>query len=159
MASMKIQTRKVKVQDAADLAELLGEIGWFESFKNEPFETVIQQVRLHIEQCLADNSHSIFIAEPRDGKIVGYGSVHWLPYLFLKGLEGYVSELFVRDSARGQGVGRELLRTIETEARARGCARLALINLRNRESYTRQFYVKAGWEERPEAANFIYRIR
>jgi hypothetical protein len=23
----------------------------------------------------------------------------------------------------------------------------------------RQFYVKAGWEERPEAANFLYRIR
>jgi GNAT superfamily N-acetyltransferase len=69
-----------------------------------------------------------------------------------------VSELFVRESARGQGVGRELLRNIETTARARGCARLSLINLRNRESYMRQFYVKAGWEERREAANFIYPI-
>ena len=85
--------------------------------------------------------------------------MHWLPYLFLKGPEGYVSELFVRESARGQGVGGELLRKIETEARARGCARLSLINLRNRESYMRQFYVKAGWEERAEAANFVYRIR
>jgi GNAT superfamily N-acetyltransferase len=156
---MSIQIRQVSAQDARQLAELLREIGWFESFKNDPFEAVSRQVRLHIEQCLADNSHSIFVAEPRDGKIVGYGSVHWLPYLFLKGPEGYVSELFVRESARGQGVGRELLRNIETEARARRCTRLSLINLRNRESYTRQFYVKAGWEERAEAANFIYRIR
>jgi GNAT superfamily N-acetyltransferase len=156
---MSIQIRQVSAQDARQLAELLREIGWFESFKNDPFEAVSRQVRLHIEQCLADNSHSIFVAEPRDGKIVGYGSVHWLPYLFLKGPEGYVSELFVRESARGQGVGRELLRNIETEARARRCTRLSLINLRNRESYTRQFYVKAAWKERAEAANFIYQIR
>jgi GNAT superfamily N-acetyltransferase len=155
---MTVQIRKASAQDAESLAELLKEIGWFESFKNEPFEAVSRQVRLRIEQCLADNSHSIFVAEPRDGTIVGYGSVHWLPYLFLKGPEGYISELFVRESARAQGVGRELLRNIDREARARGCARLSLINLRNRESYMRQFYVKAGWEERSEAANFIYRI-
>jgi GNAT superfamily N-acetyltransferase len=155
---MTVQIREASAQDAQSLAELLREIGWFESFKNGPFEAAIQRVRLHIEQCLTDNSHSIFVAEPQDGAIVGYGSVHWLPYLFLEGPEGLVSELFVRESARGQGVGRELLRRIETEARVRGCARLSLINLRNRESYMRRFYVKAGWEERREAANFIYRI-
>ena len=156
---MTVQIREASAQDAQSLAELLKEIGWFESFKNEPFETAIQRVRLHVEQCLGDNSHSIFVAEPRDGEIVGYGSVHWLPYLFLQGPEGYVSELFVAESVRGHGVGRALLRNIETEARARGCVRLSLINLRNRESYLRQFYVKAGWEERREAANFVYRIK
>jgi GNAT superfamily N-acetyltransferase len=155
---MEIQIRKVSAQDAGQLAELLRDIGWFESLNNEPIETANRRVRLHVEQCLADHSHSLFVAQADDGAIVGYGSVHWLPYLFLQGPEGYVSELFVRESARGQGVGGELLRKIETEARARGCVRLSLINLRNRESYMRQFYVKAGWEERSEAANFIYRI-
>ena len=29
---------------------------------------------------------------------------------------------------------------------------------RDRESYQRQFYVKAGWHERAEAANFIYTL-
>jgi GNAT superfamily N-acetyltransferase len=155
---MKVQIRKASAQDAQSLAELLKDIGWFESFKNEPIEVASRRVRRHIEQCLADESHSLFVAQTPDGAIVGYGSVHWVPYLFLPGPEGYVSELFVRESARGQGLGSDLLRTIETEARARGCARLSLINLRNRESYMRQFYVKAGWEERTEAANFIYRI-
>jgi GNAT superfamily N-acetyltransferase len=155
---MKIRIRKISAQDASQLTELLRDIGWFESFKSEPIEMTIRRVRLHIERCLADDSHSIFVAEEPDGTIVGYGSVHWLPYLFLQGPEGYVSELFVRESARGQGVGRELLQNIEAEARKRGCARLSLINLRSRESYMRQFYVKAGWEERPDAANFIYRI-
>ncbi len=156
---MTVQIREANAQDAGSLAELLKDIGWFESFNNEPLEVTSQRVRVHVEQCCADKSHTIFVAASSDGQIVGYGSVHWLPYLFLQGAEGLVSELFVRESARGQGVGRELLRNIETEARARGCARLSLINLRNRESYMRQFYVKAGWEERPEAANFIYWIR
>jgi GNAT superfamily N-acetyltransferase len=74
------------------------------------------------------------------------------------GPEGYVSELFVREPARGQGVGGQLLDAIESEARARGCTRLSLINLRQRESYRRQFYVKAGWQERGTAANFIYAL-
>jgi GNAT superfamily N-acetyltransferase len=155
---MEIQIRKVSAQDAGQLAELLRDIGWFESFKSEPIEVASRRVRRHLDQCLADESHSLFVAQTPDGAIVGYGSVHWVPYLFLPGPEGYVSELFVRESARGQGLGSELLRTIETEAKTRGCARLSLINLRNRESYMRQFYVKAGWEERTEAANFIYRI-
>jgi len=51
-----------------------------------------------------------------------------------------------------------LLRVIETDARARGCQRLSLINLRNRESYQRQFYLKAGWRERGDAANFLFEI-
>jgi GNAT superfamily N-acetyltransferase len=155
---MRIQIRKLTGQDAPQIAELLRDIGWFETFNAESLTAASRRVRSRIEQCLADNSHSAFAAQSPDGKIVGYGSVHWLPYLFLQGPEGYVSELFVRQSARGQGIGRELLKTIETEANARGCVRLSLINLRNRESYLRQFYVKAGWEERPEAANFIYRI-
>jgi GNAT superfamily N-acetyltransferase len=98
------------------------------------------------------------VACSSDGKIAGYTSVHWLPYLFMNGPEGYVSELFVRSSGRGQGIGKQLLQAVEAEARARGCSRLSLINLRDRESYLRKFYNKAGWEERSEAANFLFRI-
>jgi GNAT superfamily N-acetyltransferase len=154
-----MRVRRVSAQDALQLAELLREIGWFESLSNEPLEETSRRVGAQLAQCLADDSHSVFVAESPDGEIVGYGSVHWLPYLFLPGPEGYVSELFVRESARGQGVGKQLLHAIEMEARVRGCVRLSLINLRHRESYQRQFYVKAGWEERREAANFIYLIR
>ena len=155
---MAIKIRTATPGDASQLAVLLKEIGWFELFKSEPLEGTSQRVKSHIEQCLADNSHSLFVAEAAERSIVGYGSAHWLPYLFMRGPEGFVSELFVRESARGQGVGKQLLEAIETEARARGCVRLSLINLRSRESYQRQFYIKAGWEERDEAANFIYRI-
>jgi GNAT superfamily N-acetyltransferase len=155
---MAIKIRKATPEDAPELSVLLKESGWFDLFKTEPLERAGPRVRSGIEQCLADNSHCLLVAETPEGPIIGYGSIHWLPYLFMRGPEGFVSELFVRESARGQGVGKQLLEAIETEARARGCVRLSLINLRSRESYQRQFYIKAGWEERGEAANFIYRL-
>lgn len=58
-----MQIRKVHPQDAQPLAVLLKEIGQFELLKNEPLEAASQRVKSHIEQCLADNSHTIFVAE------------------------------------------------------------------------------------------------
>jgi len=151
-----LRFRKVTIRDAEQLAALLKDIGWFDTFKSDAAKESIERVRGQLARSLADDSHSVHVAEADDGKIVGYVAVHWIPYLFMSGLERYVSELFVREAARGQNVGRRLLNLVQTEARRRGCARLSLINLRNRESYQRQFYVKAGWKERSEAANFVY---
>lgn len=155
---MDFAIRKATVYDAYQLALLLQGIGWFEAFNSGNIDASTARVGAPLRQCLADASHSVYLAETPTGEIAGYSSVHWLPYLFMAGPEGYVSELFVSESVRGQGVGQQLLDAIETEARARGCQRLSLINLRNRESYERQFYVKAGWRERGEAANFILSI-
>jgi GNAT superfamily N-acetyltransferase len=153
-----MRLRKATIEDAEALASLLTEIGWFEVFRNESLEESSRRVRAELELCLADDSHLVCVAQSEEGKIIGYVSVHWLPYLFMRGPEAYVSELFVRDGARGHGVGGLLLQAVETEARSRGCTRMSLTNLRHRESYKRQFYVKAGWTERSDAANFIYQI-
>jgi len=155
---MEIAIRRAVVEDAPQLAKLLQEIGWFEAFRGRDLQDSVAQVEKRLRQCLADDSRSVHVAEWPHGKIAGYGSVHWLPYLFMAGPEGYVSELFLREDARGQGLGRRLLDIIVAEARARGCSRLSLLNLRSRESYQRQFYTKAGWLERSEAANFVYTI-
>jgi GNAT superfamily N-acetyltransferase len=151
-----LRVRKATIEDAEQLSSLLKEIGWFASFRDHSARESTECVKKQLALGLADDSHSISVAEDDHGKIIGYVSVHWIPYLFMSGREGYVSELFVRETARDQGVGGQLLGGVQAEARRRGCARLSLINLRNRESYLRQFYVKAGWHERGEAANFIY---
>ena len=155
---MEITVRRATVADAAQLTELLRGIESFDAIKRLTFEDAAAQVQKCIQQCLSDDSHLIYVAELSQHNIAGYGSVHWLPYLFMTGPEGYVSELFVRTDARSQGVGHRLLETIEEEARKRGCRRLSLINLRSRESYQRQFYAKIGWQERGEAANFVYNL-
>src|SRR5262244_3403842 len=85
---MRIQIRKLTAQDAPQIAELLKEIGWFETFKGGPIAAASERLRSHIEQCHLDDSHSAFVAESPDGKIVGYGSVHWLPIFSCRDWKG-----------------------------------------------------------------------
>ena len=126
---------KVSIDDAAELASLLKGIGWFAFLGKRPDDEVREHVKGQLARCLADDSHSMYVTESDDGKISGYVSAHWIPFLFMRGPERYISELFVRDGAR-----------------------LSLMNLRHRESYQRQFYIKAGWQECTEAANFVCQL-
>ena len=143
--------------DCAALASLLREIGWFEWVQAASDDDAAAAVRKQLERCTADDSHSVYLAERGDA-LVGYVSVHWLPYLTLEGPEGFLSGLFVAEGERGRGIGTRLIRAVEEEARGRSCVRLQLVNFRQRESYLRGFYRKAGWEERPNAANFVRRL-
>ena len=158
MISFAPQIRAAQPDDAAGIADLLVRLGTFQHhFEGLSTDAIQQRVGKHLDFCLADDSHTVFITVT--DRIVGYAAVHWLPYLFMPGPEGFVSELFVEDAARGQGVGTQLLKNVKQEAQARGCVRLSLINIRDRESYQRGFYAKLDWEERSDAANFIYRLR
>jgi GNAT superfamily N-acetyltransferase len=150
--------RRAELRDASAIADLLQALNHFSALKGMPLEAIRAQVDRNLDRCLADGSHTVYVAEAAYGTIAAYAAVHWLPYLFLPGLEGYVSELFVDEAARGQEVGTQLLEVVKQEAAGRGCSRLSLLNMRQRESYQRSFYAKRGWEERPEAANFVLRL-
>ena len=153
MNIMKI--RAVKNNDFDQLIDLLSEVGWFEDYLSNSRELLEIKFKKHIELSLADDSHSLFVAENMNDKIIGYANVHWLPYLFLRGCEGYISELFIRENFRGMGVGKKLLNLIEEEAAIRECSRLSLLNGKNRESNIRKFYQKQGFIEREQLSNFI----
>jgi GNAT superfamily N-acetyltransferase len=153
-----ILIRKAQAKDAGHIAEILRALGWFAHMNSEPYEATRARIAKHLELYNAEDSPSVYVAENVTGEIVGYVSVHWLLYLLYNGPEGYLSELFVRESARGQGIGTRLLAAVEEEAKTRDCSRRRLLNLRRRESYQRGFYKKRGWEEWPGAANFIYSI-
>ena len=152
---MKITIRHIQLQDAEDITNIIREVGWFEHLKSESAQTTAERVRQHISLCLADESHSSFVAEDGKYKIIGYISVHYLPYFFLRGPEGYISELFISEKVRGKGVGTALMEQAIAEARKRGCSRLSLVNSRTRESYRRKYYEKHGWRERAEVASFV----
>lgn len=157
---MDFHIRPAQASDAPALTGLIMDIGWFQHhFEGLSGQAAQERISHMLNLALADTSHSLYVAEDAAQIIVGYVSAHWLPYLFFSGPEGFVSELFIRQAARGQGVGRQLLEVVKGEAIERGCARLSLINMRQRESYQRGFYSQCGWEERPEAANFVLRLR
>lgn len=143
--------RRASLEDVAGIARVIqetgAELGW-------PRFEAEELVRPHLTRCLAEpGAHSVWVAVDADG-VAGYLALHWMPYLLLPGPSGHVSELFVRPSRRGRGLGAALLEAAEAEARERGAFRLELCNRRDRESYQRGFYAKAGWTEREEMAVF-----
>jgi len=153
---MNLNIRRAQTADAQAIAAILRELDWFAHLASETLETTQMRVSQHLEMCLANDSHSVYVAQTEPSEIMGYVAVHWMPTLFLSGPEGFVSELFIKTSARGLGIGSKLLAAVKAEAETRGCARLSLINIRHRESYKQGFYRKQGWQERETAANFIY---
>lgn len=155
-----VPIRTAQLDDADALTDLILDIGWFQHyFEGASPEEIRDRIAHKLRLALADDSHTIYVAENAAGEIEGYVAVHWLPYLFLPGPEGYISELFIREATRDQGVGRRLLAQVKTAAIARGCSRLSLLNMRPRESYQRGFYTKQGWTERADAANFVLRLK
>lgn len=152
---MNITIRAIRVDDARAVTRIIREVGWFEHLGFETEGATEERVKRHIGLCRADQSHSAYVAEDESGRVVGYASVHYLPYFFLLGPEGYISELFVDRESRGHGTGTALLNAVIEEAKRRGCSRLSLINSRTRESYKRGYYEQRDWKERPEVAAFV----
>lgn len=153
--STEISIRPATAGDVGAISTILRELGWFNHVNKESPADTKARIAQHLELCNSDESHTVFVAENQNGEVIGYIAVHWLPYLILAGSEGYISELFVRESDRGKGVGRKLLEVVNEQAIKRGCTRLMLVNGRNRESYKRGFYQKLGWKERQEVTNFV----
>jgi len=141
--------------DARAIAAIWRELGWVKAMQDKSLPEMEAQIARQLAGCLDQDGHTTLVAEKGPGRLLGYAMVHWSPCLFLPGPEGFVSELFVTDHARGKGVGGLLLKEVERLARQKGCSRLSLLNARHRDSYKRGFYAKQGWRERAEIANFV----
>src|SRR5688500_16877183 len=123
------EIRTVTEADTPALAQFLLDLQYFSALEGVTLAETESRVARNVSACLADQSHSLYAAEC-GGALAGYVSVHWLPCLYMQGPEGFISELFVSESARGRGVGARLLDHVIAEARERGCARLELINMK-----------------------------
>ncbi len=155
--------------DTRTILEILRSTGWFPYLNAEDAEVHLR-VRLQKAQ---KNGSTILVAVQSEvgtegsttsnrgsapegsGKVLGFISTHWNDYLFLRGQEGLISELFVHPDATGQRIGQRLLHAIEEIAGSRGCSRLQLNNGKTWTSYKRRFYAKQGFRERTESANFM----
>lgn len=89
---MTFRIREALLSDAPALAELLRQIGWWPMFEEETQAENLARVAQLLALDLADDSHSVYIAEDMtNGALLGYIAAHWLPYLFLRGAEGFIS--------------------------------------------------------------------
>ncbi len=149
---MKLNIRPAHINDAPMIAELLANIDDYPHWQALGSAALEETARESL--AWANSERLLFVAE-LDNRVVGYAAVYWLHHLF-SAREGYVSELFIRSDTSGQGAGSALLETIKAEAMARGCHRLTLVNLKDRESYKRGFYASRGWEEKSNTVRFSF---
>ena len=117
---------------------------------------------LHISsEPMAPESDAQFV---RDGlclyNVARTGYDHWRPLkLFVRDATGlirggllghiwggwlHITDLWLEESARGAGLGRSLIETAETEARADGCR---YVHLDSHTFQAPEFYKKLGYEE------------
>lgn len=147
--------REATESDAPAIAAVLHDITELHSVTDCAVEETCARVARALATAVPSSSSAVLVAMAEDGTVVGYCSVHWVPFLFFEGPEGYITELFVRQSHRNLGVGTALLEEVQRRAKVKDCSRLSLLNARDREAYRRGFYAQRQWQERERMANFI----
>ncbi len=136
--SHAVDYREVQKDDAPKLVPL------FEAFYGQWFGEPVTTSAVHRR---IDQARSIetFVVAEREGKLLGFASLRLVPSLDLTPY-AELSDLFVAEPYRRQGVGRGLLGFIEQRARERGADRLILTTgLKNVEAQS--FYRAVGFED------------
>jgi N-acetylglutamate synthase-like GNAT family acetyltransferase len=153
-----MQIREATIKDAPAISRLLQTIADIGSVQSRAIENTIEIVRSNLERAQESGTSSVFVSLNDEQRVVAYCAVHWVPFLFMKGGEAYVTELFVDQAFAGGGLGAALMNHVIDESRRRGCSRLSLLNDRDAQSYQRAFYAKQGFTERPAMANFVLKL-
>lgn len=128
------------------------ELGW-----NPAFMADGSTLRQRLQSLIVEESALLLVAEI-DGRVIGYVHGEIVIYLLFAGREMMITEVFVRERARGKGVGKALVTAIENEAVKEKCFRISVLNSRERESYKRSFYPGMGYSEREQTATFVKRL-
>jgi GNAT superfamily N-acetyltransferase len=122
--------------DADDVAALLTQLGY-------PCEAAEAAERIAIVQ--GNDCQALVVARSR-GAVCGLLSLDFMYYLPLGTTTCRVTALVVDDDARGQGIGRLLLRDAERRARQGGAARLEVTSAGHRTE-AHAFYRACGFSE------------
>ncbi len=150
--STKIKIRPLRHSDIEAIMLLHRELGW-----NPAFQADGSTLRQRLQALITEENALLLVAEI-SGRMVGYIHGETMTYLLFAGREMVISEVFVVQEARGQGVGKALMAAIEAEAVRHKCFRISVMNSRERESYKRDFYPSQGYEERTQTAIFSKRL-
>jgi GNAT superfamily N-acetyltransferase len=116
----------MKVRDAepqdfdvvTELLELLGRAQVTDATRDRCREIYAAQI--------SDPAVKHLVAENDEGEVVGFCSLHFRNRLNHATAQAWIPDLFVRESARRQGVARALLEEAERAAFERGCWDLTL---------------------------------
>ena len=127
--------RPARLSDAAEIAELSGQLGY-------PASTT--EISNRLSRILVDSDYFAAVAEGPDGSILGWIGAEFSLLLEI-GEEIEIVGLVIRQGMRRLGIGKALLAAVEDWARARGQSSIRVrSNTTRRESHP--FYERMGYE-------------
>jgi len=127
--------RGARASDAARIAELSGQLG---------YPATEEQIKLRLRDVNKDRDAACFVAESRDGGVVGWIHVSTTPLLEVE-RRAEVNGLVVEEAARSGGAGALLLGAAEKWARGKGCKSMSVRSNVLRER-AHGFYLRNGYE-------------
>ncbi|MEO6688033.1 MAG: GNAT family N-acetyltransferase [Dokdonella sp.] len=126
--------RTARSYDAPAIAELCGELG---------YPTTRQQMVKRLAAIEGQVDGRVFVAEDPEGRVIAWLQVALAAQLCDDAC-AEVCGLVVAESARGHGVGRQLVDAAEAWARTRGAVRIRVRSRQERER-AHEFYERAGY--------------
>ena len=140
MERMAARIRPASSGDLPVLVQLLGELFSIEA----DFTPDADAQRRGLALMLADTRHRMVLVAENEGAVRGMVTGQLVVSTAEGGLSVLVEDMVVDAAARGRGVGRTLLRAMESWATKRGATRLQL--LADRENVPAiAFYGREGW--------------
>jgi len=127
--------RRARVSDAARIAELSGQLG---------YPATEKQIKIRLRDVIKDREAACFVAESRDGGVIGWIHVSTTPLLEVE-RRAEVNGLVVDEAARSSGAGAMLLGGAEKWARGKRCKSMSVRSNVLRER-AHGFYLGNGYE-------------
>jgi GNAT superfamily N-acetyltransferase len=137
----EIVIRSAGPEDVATLLQLIRELAEFEKLAHEVRASEADLLR---EGFGPTPRYEALLAE-EDGHALGF-ALYFHNFSTFEGRSGlYLEDIFVRDEARGRGIGRKLMARLAAIAAERDCARLDLSVLHWNPA--RRFYDRLGMKQ------------
>ncbi|MEX1107627.1 MAG: GNAT family N-acetyltransferase [Dongiaceae bacterium] len=132
--------RRAVKADAAEIQRMVVELAVYE--REAPERVLLTEADLLRDAFGPKPACEILIAERDDGRALGF-TLFCPNYSTWEGRPGiHIEELYVRDEARGTGLGRRLMAEVAAVAAVRGCPRVDLNVLHWNPA--KQFYERIG---------------
>ncbi len=98
---------------------------------------------------LLDDPAEVLLVWEDNSSILGFLSLHFIPQLALPGDFARISYFSIDETARSEGIGRQLEEYATELARERGCE-LIEVHCHSRRTRAHLFYFRQGYEESPK---------
>ncbi|MEX2201798.1 MAG: GNAT family N-acetyltransferase [Dongiaceae bacterium] len=135
-----VAIRRATRSDVAEIRTMVVELALYE--REPPERILLTEADLLRDAFGPKPACEILIAEKNEGSILGF-TLFCPNYSTWEGCPGiHIEELYVRDAARGTGLGRRLMAAVAAIAASRGCRRVDLNVLHWNPA--KQFYERIG---------------